>query len=369
MTGALDIAGNIGGEVGDFFGEPLKAVASAALTPQAKQTLLGTVQKIARTPEAQAVLQAWSKLQAQHPDAAKNIGNAVNIAALFGGEAASPTVEDAASVVKQGSSAVKDAATSAGAIASDAAKGAADLGKNALKSSLTAAQDIATPIDKNVLSVLQAPTPETENTLKQMFSQAKTAVSETGAPTPFDTVGKTNLGGALDSLNSQLTAAGKAKEAALARVGSTPVDIAPVSKDFYSQLEQKLGTIVNGSGKLESATGRESLVANSPGDAKLITQVHDLLTRLNDNSYGKATTAQRVNDAVDGIQKALYDSKQIGAQPIASQTEGVMRQIVGSLNDTVKKATQEGIDAAGKPINPYADANATYSRLLPSKTI
>lgn len=116
MTGALDVAGNVAGEVGDFFGEPLKSAASAALGPEAKQGIKSAVSAIAGTPEAKAVVDAWNKLQAQHPDAAKNIGNVVNIGMLFGGDvggeaAGVPTAEDAAQAAKEGVANAKDAVT------------------------------------------------------------------------------------------------------------------------------------------------------------------------------------------------------------------------------------------------------------------
>ena len=91
FTGALDVAGNVAGEVGSIIGDSLKAV-----TPQpVKQALSQTAQSVAGTPAAKAVITAWNNFQAQHPDAAKNIGNVVNIAALFGGNAAEPAVDTA----------------------------------------------------------------------------------------------------------------------------------------------------------------------------------------------------------------------------------------------------------------------------------
>lgn len=137
----LRVAGEVAGEVGDFFGEPLKAVVGSALTPEAKQGLSTAVQKIAGTPEAQGVIDAWNKLQAQHPDAAKNIGSAVNVASLFGGDAANsaaqPAIDDATGAVKDAitDTTAKIAANSASKVSDAAGQSTWDLVKPNLSTS------------------------------------------------------------------------------------------------------------------------------------------------------------------------------------------------------------------------------------------
>lgn len=98
FTPALDVIGNVAGEVGDFFGEGLKAIVPQPI----KDALSGATKVIAGTPAAKSVLDAWNKFQAQHPDAAKNIGNAVNIAALFGGGEAAKAAEPVTQGIKEG---------------------------------------------------------------------------------------------------------------------------------------------------------------------------------------------------------------------------------------------------------------------------
>lgn len=110
LTGATDVLGNVAGEVGDFFGEPLKAITSSAYNSEDTNGILhgivGAVKSIAGTPAAQGVISAWNAFQSQHPDAAKNIGNAVNIGALFGGgvaeDAAKPILNDSIQSLKEG---------------------------------------------------------------------------------------------------------------------------------------------------------------------------------------------------------------------------------------------------------------------------
>ena len=129
FSGALDVAGNVAGEVGSIFGRTLQAV-----TPQPiKDALSQTAQSVAGTPAAKAVIDAWNKFQAQNPEQAKNIGNAVNIAALFGGGEATvgaPTVEELAQGAKEG---VSNLATAGKDAVGSAVQGTKDLAGNAVE--------------------------------------------------------------------------------------------------------------------------------------------------------------------------------------------------------------------------------------------
>jgi hypothetical protein len=120
LTGALDVAGNVAGEVGDFFGEPIKSAASTLIPQPVKDALMGGVKAVAGTPAAKGVIDAWNTFQAQHPDAAKNIGNVVNIAALFGGGEAAKAAEPAATAVKD------ELSTTAKSLADNAVTGLAE---------------------------------------------------------------------------------------------------------------------------------------------------------------------------------------------------------------------------------------------------
>jgi hypothetical protein len=100
FTGALDVAGNVAGEVGDFFAEPLKSAYHALVPQPVKDAVSSGVKAVASSPATKAVLNAWNAFQAQHPEAAKNIGNVVNVAALFGGEGASKAAEPALQTAK-----------------------------------------------------------------------------------------------------------------------------------------------------------------------------------------------------------------------------------------------------------------------------
>lgn len=354
LTGAIDVGGEVAREAGDIISEPLKPL----LNSDNKNGGLPAVMKdVAGTPVAQALIKAWNGFEAQHPDLAKSIGNVLDIGALFGGNEISPTAEEAVAGAKQGAKVVGDTIAEAPAKIAESAK-------TVVQAPLNAAQHLATPIDQNVMTVLKNPTAETEGTLKNMFTQAKAAVAGPEA-SPFEAVGKSRLGGSLDALNEKMSAAGVAKDEALKRVGARDVTAGAqdVAKDFYSNLESRLGTTVNGEGKLEDAAGRSSLVANSPGDAKLIKQVDDLFTKISDPKEN-GMSIQKVNDAIDSIQNNIFNSHKMGAEPISTKTEGILKQTIGKLNAVVKDAATE-IGPKGEKINPYAQANETYARLKP----
>lgn len=256
-----------------------------------------------------------------------------------------------------------------GVLADQAVQGAKDLASgakeglsNMVKYPISAAQDLATPIDKNVMTILQNPTTETERTLKNMFSQAKNAVSETGSPTPFDVVGKNNFGSAMKSLNQKLTSAGELKDEALKVSGSKPVNLSlgtvdattgktteSVADSFLTDVKEKLGTIFDAKGNLIDAPNRSSVIANSASDTKLVNLVKNTLQKL-----GSSPTLQQVNDAVDSIQGQIYKSKVLGAEPINGTTEGLVKEAIGKLNNAAKEV---GGDS-------YIKANSDYSRLI-----
>ena len=127
LSGALDVAGNVAGEANDIVGEPLKSLYATNVPQPIQDAVSGAVKSIAGTPEAKAVLDAWNNLTAQHPEAAKNIGNIVNIAGLMGmgaGEApATDATREGLTSLQEGSAAAKTAMD-----ATDNAKTAATAG-------------------------------------------------------------------------------------------------------------------------------------------------------------------------------------------------------------------------------------------------
>lgn len=220
--------------------------------------------------------------------------------------------------------------------------------KNMIQTPITMAKDAATPIDENVMKVLQNPMDTTEGTLKNMFNQANKAITTTGEATPFDVAGKTNFGKAMDILNTNLKDAGQKMQAVLEEKGSTPVDIKPVVDAYSSQMMDRLGTALDSEGNFVDAAGRKSIIANSPADTRLLRSMREQIVGL-----GQNPSLQQVNDVVDSLQGELYKAPLKGPEAINSQTAGFVKQIVGQLNGEAKAVG--GAD--------YQAANDTYARL------
>lgn len=126
FSGALDVAGNVAGEVGNFFGTGLSLLAQATTPKPILDAVTGelskAVQAVVGTPQAKALQGQWNKFQAQNPEQAKNVGNYINIAALMGGDEAAPgqiTKQDVTQGIKTGVEGVKNTA-------SDVVQGAKD---------------------------------------------------------------------------------------------------------------------------------------------------------------------------------------------------------------------------------------------------
>lgn len=211
--GALDVVGNVAAETGDILGAGLKAV-----TPQPIQDALsGAAKAAASTPAAKAILTAWNNFQAQHPDLAKGIGNAVNIAALFGGEAASPTVDEAAQGLKEGASVAKNMVT-------DAAK--AVVGKSEVSAAKTDAfiKNLVTP---------------------QMTAKDLTGAIKTGKVTEATgLIGERDVTGALPNLPKIQKAVAEvpgisAKNTLLENANAIHDHIATIANDLKTQIQGK----------------------------------------------------------------------------------------------------------------------------------
>jgi hypothetical protein len=113
LPGAADVIGNVGGEVGDLLSPILKAAYEVTTPKPVKMAFsaLGDVAANASQPVLRAATDAWGKLQVQHPDLAKILSNVPNIAMLFGGEEASPTVDQTINAGKTLASGLKDTAS------------------------------------------------------------------------------------------------------------------------------------------------------------------------------------------------------------------------------------------------------------------
>lgn len=348
FTGATDVMGNVAGEAGDIIGGLVK-LGSQATMPKpvydfVSNLLSSGVKTAINSNAGQNLAQIWGELSAKYPDATKNVGNLLGITGLVAGTP-DVNVGELADVAKGGAQA---AGSMVGDTASNVGQGIVNTTSKFVQAPINAAQDLATPIDQNVLKILQNPNPNTASTLKNMFSSAKEAISTTGAPSPLEIAGKNSFGNAMDSIKSQLGDAGKVLNDSLAENGTKTVDTSAVKNVFNEGLESRLGTKVDVTGDLSDAPGRKSIITSSPSDSRMVKMVDQALYKLGSNP-----TVQEVNDTVDSLQGELYKAPMKGAEALNGKTQGFVKQIVGQLNGVAK-------DAAGPE---YSEANETYANL------
>jgi hypothetical protein len=308
---------------------------------------------------------AWKQA---NPDQARNLESIGQIAMAI------PNIEGGAALVKaskEAGVAVMDVAGSASKTALKATTGALKTTTGALKDTgtalgdaagsikqkaISATADIGKPIEENVKNALTNPerSADISSKLSDYFDQASTAKGKTGAVTPIETASEDNFKKALGTIQEKLKAAGEMKQQSLVENGSKTVDVQKAYDNFGKNLDERLGTNFDPKGELVSATGRESLIAGSASDNRLISMVRDSIDTLKRNP-----TLQRVNDVVDKLQSELYKTKQIGAVAINGKTEAVVKQFMKDLDLAAK-------DVGG---DAYKLANADYARLIKLKQL
>lgn len=354
LTEGLGALNDIVGKIASKGNEALGGIPSK-LTNFALQHIIpgGTnIAKLIEDPNAvKAIQDVHSKMSdwaTQHPDAAAGLDMAFNaLTAVPWGE---------------------------GAVA--AKNSAVNLEKNVIKTVGKigeASADIFAPISKSVKTELIKGATEGNavkqeaivgNTQKYM-NAAKMAAADNSKPTPLELAGQKGEE-ALGKLKEQLNEAGKNKQNALntpfgkteeLKVGQTTVgNIGETRNLFNHLLSDRLGMQIK-NGELANAPGRLSLIEGNPADVNLIKQVDNILTQVEPGkvSMGKSTL-QEVNDAVDSIQGKLYASKGIGAAPINSKTESVVKQVIQDLNEKAK-------ETADIPNTKYRQANEDYANV------
>ena len=327
--------GEVAGGVNDVIGEGLKS-AFHALPQNVQSGIKNTVASGAEAVGAPSLIQQYQDFAAKHPEAHKDLSAMFNIGTMLPLGEGVGLAEDAA----------KPAIEKAGEVAASAGNTAKELASKPL----SVAQDLATPVPQNVKNILSAAdrSPEVSENVSKYFAHARDSVADASAATPTEAAGKEQLGGALQDLKSKMTEAGKAKEAALAENADQVVPTKAAYDNFTKKLSSVLGTNFDPQGNLIPAFGRESLVAGSPADEKLVGMVKDTIDTLK-----RDPSLQRVNDVVDKLQQEIYKTKQLGATPLNTRTEGVVKGFIGDLNDAAKEV---GGDA-------YKASNDEYARL------
>lgn len=186
---------------------------------------------------------------------------------------------------------------------------------------------------------------------------AHEATKDNSRSTPMELAGQEGEG-ALKSLKEQLTSHGNSKQAALNQNGSNIVPkVGETRALFNNLLSDRLGVKIE-DGKVSNMPGRMSVIEGNPMDIDLAKQVDRILTELEPRSSSSLmpgasdrATLQQVNDAVDSIQGKLYARQGIGAEPVNTKLEGLIKETIRDLNERAK-------DIGG---DQYKEANAAYS--------
>lgn len=231
-----------------------------------------------------------------------------------------------------------------------------------------AASDAVTPIEPALKTELtkgklENNLPKQENIVQRFNEykkQAELAKKDYSQATPLELAGN-KAEEALSKLNDGLRMFGDQKNAVLSQKGSQIVpDIQKTRGKFNSLLADRLGIRV-GNGEVSNLPGRLSVIEGNPMDIGLAKQVDNILQKLEPQSTNSLlpakeshATLQQVNDAVDSIQGKLYERSGVGAQPVNTRLEGVIKQVIGDLNERAKVIGGD----------EYRQANAKYSNLI-----
>lgn len=208
------------------------------------------------------------------------------------------------------------------------------------------AQDIITPVDKGVKTVLtKSTTPKVE--LKAKFKsyteQAKKALEDYSQKTPLEMAGE-KAQSALNTLQAQLKKTGEAKSAATQKISGTRIEVRPFVKDLVEQAKTKLNLTPTKKGFVE-AQGKISKVSDK-ADIKMVNDVARTLS--------KAKTFKQLDDAIDYAQDLLFKRKSLTAVPVNSQVQGILKSVIKKANDKLK-------EIGGKD---YKSLNVKYSNRI-----
>lgn len=294
-------------------------------------------------------------------------------------------------------------AQSLGGIAGNilAAKGATDTTPQVAGAAKDVAGEVTSPlrqaitpmdnsVTKSLSDMVKSGNPEdVAAKVKGLFDTARTSMSDVNAPSLSESVGGDVLGKAMKSLSDNLNEKGKAVGESLKAVADKPVDIESAKNVFQDKLKNVLGvtsdplfnqfkgktfeesvaqlekgidqSVGEGVGKtpFNELPGRSSLIKSSGTDQKLLGRVHIMLDKLGD---GK-NSAQEVSDAIDGIQSDIYKAQK-GAVPINNKVQGVVKSVVGELNNSLKKVAGDDFVKANSDYSSARQLRDNFSQKL-----
>ncbi len=219
--------------------------------------------------------------------------------------------------------------------------------------------DAISPIEKNVQTELtksSIPKAQRIENYDRYIKQAEKAKVDNSQSTPLELAGSRGEE-ALGKLKEQLDVAGNAKKVSLKKNGGKIVPKIQESRSLFNNLlSDRLGINIK-DGKVSNMPGRLSVIEGNPIDIDLAIQVDNILSEIEPKSSSlmpgrvDQATLQKVNDAIDSIQGKLYADRGIGAAPINSRLESVIKEVITDLNNRAKKVGGQS----------YKKANAEYS--------
>lgn len=381
-SGAGHVAGDVAQTAGGIIGSAI-----SPFLPDAVKEKLGDV--------TTAISDKVNAIPGMTPEIAKSLGDVFNTFSLEGGAKGAPIAKDAAEAA---AAAGGDAARAAGAAVGGAKDAAVDAATAATKGAAAKLSDAATTITPNMQTLIDRVKGDpklaasTAADVQKYFKTANEAKGVTGASTPLDLAGG-QFKTAMTKLRSNMNATGETMTSSLKPIANATVSGVPdILKGLQSQTADRLGAvytplseavpemkgksfaqstahlndIIDGKvpspfgeneGPLQSAPGRESLIT-SPSDVKKIADLHETLASLGENP-----TIQQIHDVVQRWQGDLYKAAKVGAAPIDSNVQGLMKQTIGQLNEAAKNASLGAEKEAGIEPGTYADAKAKYGNL------
>lgn len=358
---ALQTVGQVAGGIQDVVTET--AQAGFESLPQGVQSGAKNVGlSILQTPVGKVAVDAlqggmetWNRFKEADPETAKNIEAVINIGSIIPiGKGAQLAGRGAMEVAETGLEVAQKGARATGELVETAKKnvgaGLATIPEQ-MRSQFRPTELI--PEEKLSLIPEKKITSQKEQ-IAQKFEEYVTAgekhAKDIKQKSPL-TVAGDKATEALSQIQTKLKKQAELKKEALGEVGNKVVSGVKEFKDMFAKkLQDEIGVVYDAKkGTFKDAAGRISKISLDPADNRLLRGVNEVFEKL-----GDSPTVNQIDDAVDAIQDILYKRKQLTQVPVNSQVEGLLKNVTGKLNSTVKKV-------GGKS---YTTANSKYAKFI-----
>lgn len=304
------------------------------------------VQKGLDTEAAKKAMEGWSQLKETNPDAAMALSTVLDIGDIASNVVGIKGAKMAGEVGLKGAANTMEATT------------------NTVKGGVSAvankASDIITPIEPGVQTFLEKGGEAAKSTkLKKLdayVKQAEEAVNDFSKPTPLEIAGG-EAEKSVKKISQKLTKVGEYKSKVVESLSEIKVGniASEARKELRTSLSQRLGSALT-KGGIKSAPGRVSSVSDK-ADTNVIKLVDKKLAEL-----GNDPTFRKVDDTIDYIQDILYKRSSNLSVPVNTKVEGVVKGVIGSLNDKLK-TLKTGDTATDRLVSEYKKANEAYGKI------